>query len=201
MTINSFIFKSPARWWRAIGLGYVIGQERLSPVYTRDAKKTPKWTQIQTQEKIQVFLSLAFGSACVHLFSLYGFDQQGWYGMFVACGIWCLADVSSVSPSSEQTGELHNSPVCSDEGLTLETSAKHHIPQATNIPYQPCWSNPYLAYSPTQKNSFFSKLVFECFLYTLASSSAFASLLRTGFKRSWPTTHPWPIALHILAGF
>ena len=35
--------------------------------------------------------------------------------MFVACGIWCLADVSSVSPSSEQTR--------SDEGLTLETSA------------------------------------------------------------------------------
>ena len=28
--------------------------------------------------------------------------------------------------------------VCSDEGLTLETSAIHHIPQATNIPYQPC---------------------------------------------------------------
>ena len=26
--------------------------------------------------------------------------------MFVACGIWCLADVSSVGPSSEQTGEL-----------------------------------------------------------------------------------------------
>ena len=24
----------------------------------------------------------------------------------------------------------------------------------TNIPYQPCWSNPYSAYSPTQKNSF-----------------------------------------------
>ena len=23
--------------------------------------------------------------------------------MFVACGIWCLADVSSISPSSEQT--------------------------------------------------------------------------------------------------
>ena len=31
-----------------------------------------------------------------------------------------------------------NIKVCSDEGLTLETSAKHHIPQATNIPYQPC---------------------------------------------------------------
>ena len=48
--------------------------------------------------------------------------------MFVAFGIRCLADVSSVSPSSEQTGE----------GLTLETSAKHRIPKATNIPYQPC---------------------------------------------------------------
>ena len=36
----------------------------------------------------------------------YGFDQQGRYGMFVACGIWCLADVSSVSPSSEQTFTL-----------------------------------------------------------------------------------------------
>ena len=53
--------------------------------------------------------------------------------MFVACGIWCLADVSSVGPSSEQT---------SDEGLTLETSAKHHIPQATNIPYQPLLIKP-----------------------------------------------------------
>ena len=26
--------------------------------------------------------------------------------MFAACGILCLAEVSSVSPSSEQTGEL-----------------------------------------------------------------------------------------------
>ena len=43
--------------------------------------------------------------------------------MFIACGIWCLADVSSVSPSSAPT-----------KG-TLETSAKHHIPQAINIPY------------------------------------------------------------------
>ena len=43
---------------------------------------------------------------------------DGLYGMFVACGIWCLADVSSVNHSSEQ-------------------------------------SNPYSAYSLTQKNSFF----------------------------------------------
>ena len=33
-------------------------------------------------------------------YKIFGFDQ---YGMFVACGIWCLADVSSISPSSEQT--------------------------------------------------------------------------------------------------
>ena len=30
--------------------------------------------------------------------------------MFVACGIWCLADVSSVSPSSEQTAEMIGRP-------------------------------------------------------------------------------------------
>ena len=32
-----------------------------------------------------------------------GLINEGWYGMFFACGIWYLADVSSVSPSSEQT--------------------------------------------------------------------------------------------------
>ena len=32
--------------------------------------------------------------------------------MFVACGIWCIADVSSVSPSSEQT--LETSAIHSD---------------------------------------------------------------------------------------
>ena len=32
--------------------------------------------------------------------------------------------------------------VCSDKELTLETSAKHHISQATNIPYQPLLIKP-----------------------------------------------------------
>ena len=45
----------------------------------------------------------------------------------VRYSVWCLADVLSV---------------CSDEGLTLEASAKHHIPQATNIPYQPLLIKP-----------------------------------------------------------
>ena len=35
-----------------------------------------------------------------------------------------------------------NMGVCSDERLTLETSAKHHIPQATNKPYQPLLIKP-----------------------------------------------------------
>ena len=51
-----------------------------------------------------------------------GFFNKGWYGMCVACGMWCLADVSSISPLSEQTEGLwgnsfpHNPSVCSDEG-------------------------------------------------------------------------------------
>ena len=63
-----------------------------------------------------------------------------------ACGIWCLADVLSVGPSSEQTA---------DEGLTLETSAKHHIPQAKNIPYQPLLIKPiFSVLAHTEENSF-----------------------------------------------
>ena len=77
---------------------------------------------------------------------------------YLACGekIITLASKNSVKLGKKWTSDFRRpSAVCSDEGLTLETSAKHHIPPATNIPYQPCWSNPYLAYSPTQKNSFF----------------------------------------------
>ena len=51
--------------------------------------------------------------------------------MFVACGIWCLADVSSVSIALSRSSLV-----------TLETSATHHIPQATNIPYQPLLIKP-----------------------------------------------------------
>ena len=36
--------------------------------------------------------------------------------MFVACGIWCLADVSSVSPSSELD---HSTVSIQDNGQTL----------------------------------------------------------------------------------
>ena len=40
--------------------------------------------------------------------------------MFVACGIWCLADVSIVSPSSEQTGELWANQCLNTRRLVLK---------------------------------------------------------------------------------
>ena len=40
--------------------------------------------------------------------------------MFVACGIWCLADVSDVSPSSEQTRDW----VCCSGGLMIDYNRK-----------------------------------------------------------------------------
>ena len=43
--------------------------------------------------------------------------------MFVACGIWCLADVSSVSPSSEQIELSLNSlkvlQECKDDNFAI----------------------------------------------------------------------------------
>ena len=50
---------------------------------------------------------LFFFSAWASTLNL-GLINKGRYGTvcFVACGIWCLADVSSVSPSSEQTEGL-----------------------------------------------------------------------------------------------
>ena len=49
----------------------------------------------------------------------------------------------------------HNPSVCSNEGLTLETSV--HTKSNRRKPYYInfCWSNPYSAYSPTQIKLFF----------------------------------------------
>ena len=93
-----------------------------------------------------------------------GLINKGWYGMFFACGIWWLADVSSVSASLEQTAVDRS--VCSDKGLTLETSAKHQIPQAKNIPYQPLLIKPIFSVLAHAEKQFLSKLVFQC-LHTL----------------------------------
>ena len=38
--------------------------------------------------------------------------NKGWYVMFFACMVWCVADVSSVSPSSEQTEGLRRENQC-----------------------------------------------------------------------------------------
>ena len=70
--------------------------------------------------------------------------------MFFACGIWRLADVSSVSPSSALTKDL-----------TLETSAKNHIRQAKNIPYQPLLIKSIFGILTHAEKQFFSKLVFH----------------------------------------
>ena len=51
--------------------------------------------------------------------------------------------------------------VCSDEGLMLETSAKHHIPQAKNILYQPLLIKPIFSILAHAEKQFFSKLVFQ----------------------------------------
>ena len=71
--------------------------------------------------------------------------------MFVACGIWCLADVSSVSPLSTPT-----------KGLRWKRQLyKHHILQATNIPYQPLLTKPIFSVLAHAEKQFFSKLVFQ----------------------------------------
>ena len=44
--------------------------------------------------------------------------------MFVACGIWCLADVSSVSPSSEQTARSYECVLEQNWLLTTNTNLR-----------------------------------------------------------------------------
>ena len=52
--------------------------------------------------------------------------------------------------------------VCSDEGLTLETSAKHHIPQVTNITISTIVDQTHILSILTHtEKQFFSKLVFQ----------------------------------------
>ena len=82
--------------------------------------------------------------------------------------------VNSFHPALKFTWEISETlvtflDICSDEGLTLETSAKHHIPQATNIPYQPRWSNPYLTFGTFGPGGFWR----FCFLHALASPFLF----------------------------
>ena len=51
--------------------------------------------------------------------------------------------------------------------LTLETSAEHHIPQATNIPYQPLLIKPIFSVLTHAEKQFFSNLVSQCFVKNL----------------------------------
>ena len=67
---------------------------------------------------MKIFLSILFFREQSHSFKRFE-------NLYLAVWQHCILNVNKYG-------------VCSDEGLTLETSAKHHIPQATNIPYQPC---------------------------------------------------------------
>ena len=67
----------------------------------------------------------------------------------------------SIMYSSKQLSHHTIVTVCSDEGLTLETSANHHIPQATNMPYQPLLIKPIFSVLAHAEKQFFAKLVFE----------------------------------------
>ena len=51
-----------------------------------------------------------------------------------------------------------------DEGLTLLTSAKHHIPQATNTPYQPLLIKPIFSVLAHAEKQFFFKTSLPVFI-------------------------------------
>ena len=61
----------------------------------------------------------------------------------------------NVQPHSSNSTK--NVFVCSNKGLMLETSAKHHILQATNIPYQPLWIKPIFSVLVHTEKQFFFK--------------------------------------------
>ena len=103
----------------------------------------------------------------------------GWYGMFFACRIWCIADVSSVSPLICKSGLAGLT-----EELTLETSATHH--PAHHIPQ---------SYS-AKTLSFFSKLVFQCLFptclqelrlrfYWSVNSTTYENFIRVSQDLAW----------------
>ena len=84
---------------------------------------------------LSVCLSVSL-SVCFSV-SVYGFDQQRL--IWCVCRLW---DMVFCRPRSRLNNISHR-------------RQRYHI----NL----CWSNPYSAYSPTQKKTFFSKLVFQCF--------------------------------------
>ena len=47
--------------------------------------------------------------------------------MFFACGIWCLADVSSVSPSSEQTELITANKITTTEYAALAKTNQSYM--------------------------------------------------------------------------
>ena len=52
-----------------------------------------------------------------------GLINKGLYGMFFVCEVWCIADISSVSPSSEETGFVLKSIGIQDRNSVLVSAA------------------------------------------------------------------------------
>ena len=84
------------------------------------------------------------------------FFYKGWYGMFFACEVKCIADVRALALRTRHVYE----------GITLERSAIHQPSHAIKhtMHINLCWTNPYSAYSPTQKKFFETSL--SGFFYT-----------------------------------
>ena len=56
----------------------------------------------------------------------------------------------------------HNPSVCSDEGLMLETSAKHHITKAKNLLYPTFVDQTHIQRTRPRRKTAFLKQVFQC---------------------------------------
>ena len=108
--------------------------------------------------------------------------------------IWYVANISSISPSSELSRVVASS-VCSDKGLTLETSATHHIPQAKNIPYQPLLIKPVLEILLTNRVTAATDLAF---ISSNLFPSAFDELLISTVTAHL-TSLTFTISIHVVA--
>ena len=108
---------------------------------------------------------------------------------------WCIKHIKKYSTkfaknrvcfscSESRTGYHFN--VYSDEGLTLETLAKHHIPQAINIPYQPLLIKPIFSVLAQAEKQFFSKLGFQYHFKAFLGQKHYSVTL-LGFQRHTPT--------------
>ena len=90
------VFQLTNKTWSSLSIQCLCSSRRLhvssfsainSVQWKYRVKQTFVWLKLNEQSKTSFWKKLFF---CVGEYAEYGFDQQGWYGMFVASGIWCL---------------------------------------------------------------------------------------------------------------